>query len=294
MDKSILSKLASLGCSIFKEELLSKHCSFRIGGPADYFIEIPNEEALSLFLKTIGNDSFYVLGGGTNVLFSDDGYRGIVISLTDKLKEIVIKGEEIFCGGGALLSNVLNAALKNNLIGLEFVSGIPGSVGGAVYGNAGLRDKWIDSVIKEVGVYTGSKKVWLERKQIDFSYRKSSLENSVISDVCFSLKKTAENDNLATVFESVQRRLKTQPLNFPNVGSIFKNPKGLSVGKLIEETGLKDVCVGGAKISELHGNFIINIGEASAKDVLALISLIEEKIYKQFSIKLETEIKIIK
>jgi UDP-N-acetylmuramate dehydrogenase len=294
MDKSILSKLASLGCSILKEELLSKHCSFRIGGPADYFIEIPNEEALSLFLKTIGNDTFYVLGGGTNVLFSDDGYRGIVISLTDKLKEIVVKGEEIFCGGGALLSNVLNAALKNNLIGLEFVSGIPGSVGGAVYGNAGLRDKWIDFVIKEVGVYTGSKKVRLERKQIDFSYRKSSLENSVISDVCFSLKETAENDNLATLFESVQRRLKTQPLNFPNAGSIFKNPKGFSAGKLIEETELKGVRLGGAKISELHGNFIINIGESSAKDVLALISLIEEKIYKQFGIKLETEIKIIK
>ncbi|MDR1103740.1 MAG: UDP-N-acetylmuramate dehydrogenase [Endomicrobium sp.] len=294
MDKSILSKLASLGCGIFKEELLSKHCSFRIGGPADYFIEIPNEEALSLFLKTVGNNSFYVLGGGTNVLFSDDGYRGIVISLTGKLKEIVVNGEEIFCGGGALLSNVLNMALKNNLIGLEFVSGIPGSVGGAVYGNAGLKDKWIDSVINKVGVYTGSKKVWLERKQIVFSYRKSSLENSVISDVCFSLKKTAENDSLAMVFESMRRRLKTQPLSFPNAGSIFKNPKGFSVGKLIEESGLKGVRGGGAQISEIHGNFIVNIERASAKDVLALIGLIEEKIYKQFGIKLEAEIKIIK
>ncbi|MDR2811882.1 MAG: UDP-N-acetylmuramate dehydrogenase [Endomicrobium sp.] len=294
MDKNILSKLASLGCNIFKEEVLSKHCSFKIGGPADYFIDIPNEEALSLFLKTVGNDSFYVLGGGTNVLFSDDGYRGIIISLTGKLKEIVVNGEEIFCGGGALLSNVLNTALKNNLIGLEFVSGIPGSVGGAVYGNAGLRDKWIDSVIKEVVVYTSSKKVWLKRKQIVFSYRESSLENSVILDVCFSLKKTAENDSLATVLESVQRRLKTQPLSFPNAGSIFKNTKGFSVGKLIEETGLKGVRVGGAQISEIHGNFIVNIGRASSKDVLSLISLMEEKIYKQFSIKLETEIKIIK
>jgi UDP-N-acetylmuramate dehydrogenase len=294
MDKRVLSKLASLGCSILKEEVLSKHCSFRIGGPADYFIDIPNEEALSLFLKTVGNDSFYVLGCGTNILFSDDGYRGIVISLTGKLKEIVVNGEEIFCNGGALISNVLNTALENNLIGLEFVSGIPGSVGGAVYGNAGLRDKWIDSVIKEVGIYIGSKKVWLKRNQIVFSYRKSSLENSVISDVRFFLKKTAENDSLATVFESVQRRLKTQPLSFPNAGSIFKNPKGFSVGKLIEETGLKGVRVGGAQISEIHGNFIVNVEKASSKDVLILISLIEEKVYKQFSIKLETEIKIIK
>jgi UDP-N-acetylmuramate dehydrogenase len=294
MEKSVLSKLASLGCSIFREELLSRHCSFRIGGPADYFIEIPNEEALILFLKTINNYSFYVLGGGTNVLFSDDGYRGVVISLTGKLKEIVINREEIFCGGGALLLNVLNMAIENNLIGLEFVSGIPGSVGGAVYGNAGSRDVWINSVIKKVGVYAGFKKMWLKRKQIDFFYRESNLENNVISDVCFSLKKTVQNNNATAVFESVQRRLKTQPLSFPNAGSIFKNPKGFSVGELIEKTGLKGVRVGGAQISKIHGNFIVNIEEASAKDVLALISLIEEKIYKQFGIKLETEIKIIK
>ncbi|MDR1122618.1 MAG: UDP-N-acetylmuramate dehydrogenase [Endomicrobium sp.] len=294
MDKNILFKLTSLGCNIFREELLSKHCSFRIGGPADYFIEISNEEALSLFLKTINSDSFYVLGGGTNVLFSDDGYRGVVISLTGKLKEIVINREEIFCGGGALLSNVLNMAIKNNLIGLEIFSGIPGSVGGAVYGNAGSGDVWISSVIKKVGVYIGFKKKWLAKKQIYFSYRESSLENSIISDVCFSLKKTAENDSVATVFENVQRRIKTQPLSFPNAGSIFKNPKGFSAGKLIEETGLKGIRVGGAQISKVHGNFIVNTEEASAKDVLALISLIEEKIYKRFSIKLETEIKIIK
>jgi UDP-N-acetylmuramate dehydrogenase len=294
MDKSVLSKLASLACNIFKDELLSKHCSFKIGGPADCFIEISNEEALSLFLKNIGNDDFYILGGGTNVLFSDDGYRGIVISLTGKFKEIVASGEEIFCGGGALLSNVLNTAVKNNLIGLEFVSGIPGSVGGAVCGNAGLRDKWIDSVIKTIGVYRDAKKMSVERKQIAFSYRKSNLENSIISDVCFSLKKTVENDNLAAAFESMQKRLKTQPLNFPNAGSVFKNPEGRSVGKLIEEAGLKGVRVGGAQISEIHGNFIVNTGMASAKNVLTLIGLIEEKIYKRFNIKLEMEIKIIK
>jgi UDP-N-acetylmuramate dehydrogenase len=294
MDKSVLSKLASLDCNIFRDELLSKHCSFKIGGPTDYFIEIPSEEALSLFLKNIGNDNFFILGGGTNVLFSDDGYNGIVISLTGKFKEITVCKEGIFCGSGVLLSNVLNTALKNNLTGLEFVYGIPGSVGGAVCGNAGSKDKWIDSVIKEVGVYKDGQKVRLERKQIDFFYRKSSLENSVVLDVCVFLKKAVENDSLSTVFESIQKRLKTQPLNFPNAGSVFKNPKGLSVGKLIEEAGLKGVRVGGAQISELHGNFIVNIGGASAKDVSTLIGLIQEKIYKQFNIKLEAEIKIIK
>jgi UDP-N-acetylmuramate dehydrogenase len=294
MDKSILSKLASLGCNIFKDKLLSKHCSFKIGGPADYFIEVPSEEALFLFLKNIGTDKFFILGCGTNVLFSDDGYNGFVVSLIGKFKQITVCGEDISCGSGALLSNVLDISLKNNLAGLEFVSGIPGCVGGAVFGNAGSKDKWIDSVIKEVNVYKDGQKILLERKQIDFSYRKSSLEKSILLSVCFSLKKSIENDSLSTVFESIKKRLKTQPLNFPNAGSVFKNPKGLSVGKLIEEAGLKGTRVGGAQISELHGNFIINMGGALTKDVLALISMIEEKIYKQFNIKLETEIKIIR
>jgi UDP-N-acetylmuramate dehydrogenase len=294
MEDNIFNELSLASCKILKNEPLSKHCSFRIGGPADYFIVITDEKSLSLFLKNIGSDDFYVLGGGTNVLFSDEGYRGIVISLTDKFKDIIVCGEEIFCGAGASLSNVLNTSVKHNLKGLEFVSGIPGSVGGAVYGNAGLRDKWIDSVIKSVEIYEDAKKMHLERNHLIFSYRKSNLENSVISAVCFSLKKTVENDSLATVSESIRKRSETQPLNFPNAGSVFKNPKGVSVGKLIEETGLKGIRIGGAQISELHGNFIINTGRASAKDVLALIDLIEEKIYKQFNIKLEREIKIIK
>jgi UDP-N-acetylmuramate dehydrogenase len=294
MDKSILSKLASLGCNIFKDELLSKHCSFKIGGPADYFIEIPSEEALFLFLKNIGIDKFLILGGGTNVLFSDDGYNGFVVSLIGKFKELSVCGEEIICGSGTLLSNVLNVSLKNNLTGLEFVSGIPGCVGGAVFGNAGSKDRWLGSVIKEVSIYKDGHKGLFEGKQIDFSYRKSSLEKSVLLGVCFSLKKTIKNDTLSTVLESIKKRLKTQPLNFPNAGSVFKNPKGLSVGKLIEEAGLKGIRIGGAQISELHGNFIINIGGALAKDVLTLINMIEEKIYTQFNIKLEMEIKIIR
>jgi UDP-N-acetylmuramate dehydrogenase len=294
MKESIFNELYLAGCKILKDELLSKHCSFKIGGLADYFIEIPDEDALSLFLKNIGSDNFYILGDGTNVLFSDGGYKGIVISLTKNFKEITINGEEFFCGAGASLSNVLNAAIKNNLVGLEFSAGIPGSVGGAVYGNAGLKDKWIDSVIKTVEVYKNAKKISLETKNINFSYRKSNIENAVISGVHFFLKKVVENDSLIVVSESINRRLKTQPLNFPNAGSIFKNPQGHSVGKLIEEAGLKGVSIGDAQISKLHGNFIVNTGKALAEDVLTLIALIEETIYKEFNIKLETEIKIIK
>ncbi|MDR2399148.1 MAG: UDP-N-acetylmuramate dehydrogenase [Endomicrobium sp.] len=294
MKENIFNELYLAGCKILKDEPLSKHCSFKIGGLADYFIEIPDEDALSLFLKSIESDNCYILGGGTNVLFSDDGYKGVVISLTKKFKEITINGEELFCGAGASLSNVLNTAIKNNLVGLEFSAGIPGSVGGAVYGNAGLKYKWIDSVIKSVEVYKNANKISLESKNINFSYRKSNIEHTVISGIHFFLKKVVENDSLAVVSESINRRLKTQPLNFPNAGSIFKNPEGHSVGKLIEEAGLKGVSIGDAQISKLHGNFIVNIGKASAKDVLALIVFIEETIYKKFNIRLETEIKIIK
>lgn len=294
IDKDILFKLMSFGCNIFKNELLSKHCSFKIGGPADYFIEIPNEAALSLFLKNIDSDNFFILGGGTNVLFSDNGYRGIVISLVDKFKKISVCGEDISCGSGALLSNVLSTAVENHLTGLEFAAGIPGSVGGAVYGNAGLRNKWIDSILKRVSIYKNSEKMWVERENIVFSYRKSNLENSIISEVCFSLQKVLKNDSLAAISENVQRRIMTQPLNFPNAGSIFKNPKNFSAGKLVEGAGLKGICCGGAQISDLHGNFIVNKGGASAEDVLSLIGLIKGKVFEYFNIKLETEIKIIK
>jgi UDP-N-acetylmuramate dehydrogenase len=293
MDGNVFSKLSIEGCRILKNEPLSKHCSFKIGGPADYFIEIPTEKALFLFLTNIGDESFYVLGRGTNVLFPDHGYRGIVISLTGDFERVIVYGEEVLCGSGALLSNVLNMVLEHNLIGLEFVVGIPGTVGGAVCGNAGLATRWISSVVKNVEVYKDIKRIKLENKQIAFSYRKSNLGGSIVLNICLSLKKALENDSLATISENIQNRLKTQPLNVPNAGSIFKNPKGFSAGKLVEDVGLKGARIGGAQVSELHGNFIVNTGGASSKDVLDLIKLLKENVYKRFNIKLETEIKII-
>ncbi|MDR3256142.1 MAG: UDP-N-acetylmuramate dehydrogenase [Endomicrobium sp.] len=291
----IFKTLSALGCNVLKDEPLSKHCSFKIGGKADFFIAIPNEQALLTFFNSVLANNYFILGGGTNILFSDEGYKGVVVHLTGNFGKISILGDEISCGGGALLSNVLKTALENNLSGLECAAGIPGTIGGAVCGNAGNRDKWISTVVKSIEVYKNQKKEIINKNKVQFGYRASSLENCVITKVNFSLKKHTRNDNdLQEVSENIQKRLKTQPLNIPNAGSIFKNPNGFSAGKLIEKVGLKGKRIGGAQISELHGNFIVNTDSASAKDVLALIDLIKEKVEEKFNINLETEIKIIK
>ncbi|MDR0956309.1 MAG: UDP-N-acetylmuramate dehydrogenase [Endomicrobium sp.] len=295
INSNLNKTLSSLGCNILKNELLSKHCSFKIGGYADFFIEIPNKKALSIFLSNVSKDNYLLLGSGTNVLFSDDGYKGIVVSLIDKFKKISVLGEEIVSGSGALLSDVLNIALKNNLLGFEFTAGIPGTVGGAIYGNAGSKNNWVSKAIKSVEIYKNSKKEILSIYEIDFSYRRSGLENCIITNVNFNLKKNTKNDNLNNIFlKNIRRRIKTQPLNMYNAGCIFKNPDGFSAGKLIEESNLKGINVGAAQISNIHGNFIINNGGASSKDVLTLIDIIREKVKEKFNIILETEIKIVK
>lgn len=290
---NLIQELSLLGCKILKNEPLCRHSSFKIGGNADFFVEIPNERALLYCLENISSYRYMILGGGSNVLFSDNGYRGIIITLTGEFKNIEVCQKEILAGAGASVQQVLNIALKNNLVGLECVAGVPGTVGAAVYGNAGSKNMWIGSFVESVEVYKDAKKRCLSKDQISFNYRKSSLASCVITRVKFLLKKDTKNDSLSVIYANIQNRLLTQPLDMPNVGSIFKNPIVGSVGKLIEESNLKGVQVGGAKISDKHGNFIVNTGQATSKDVLTLINLIKETIKLKFDITLETEVKIV-
>ncbi len=240
------------------------------------------------------NIKYFVLGGGTNLLFADEGYRGAIVKLSGDFERIEVKGEEIICGSAALLQKVLKTAIDNSLIGLEAAAGIPGTAGGAVFGNAGSFKKWIGEAVKSVEVYKNAKKELINKEKIGFQYRKSGLENCIITKISFSLKKEAENDSLKEVLENVQKRSKTQPLDMPNAGSIFKNPENLSAGKLIEDCGLKGKTVGGAQISKLHGNFIVNAGGAKSSDILKLIDTVKNEVKNKFGINLETEIKIIK
>jgi UDP-N-acetylmuramate dehydrogenase len=286
--------LSSLGCKILRNELLLKHCSFKIGGPVDFFIEIPNEYALLEFLGIV-SDKYYILGKGTNVLFSDEGYKGAMGCLTGDFRKIYVLKDQILCGGGALISNLLKIVLKNNLTGLEYLVGIPGTVGGAVRGNAGSKDEWISASINSVEIYKNLKKQLISKEKIKFRYRESELRDCVITKVSFSLKKAMGNDSSKKICRNMQKRLEKQPLNMPNAGSVFKNPSSdLSAGELIEYTGLKGKRIGCAQISDLHGNFIVNRGGAIAKDVLYLIDIVKKRVKKKFNINLETEIKIIK
>jgi UDP-N-acetylmuramate dehydrogenase len=278
---------------VLKNEPLSKHSSFKIGGNADFFIEIPNEKALVICLENIAAERYMVLGSGSNVLFSDKGYKGVIIKLTREFRNVEVFQEKILVGAGAEVQHVLNIALKNSLVGLECVAGIPGTVGAAVYGNVGTKSEWIGALVENVEIYKNTKKERLNREQINFSYRKSSLEKCVIVRVEFLLKKDTKNDSLSKIYDSIHKRLQRQPLDMPSAGSIFKNPVGYSAGKLIEEVGLKGLHVGGAKISNKHGNFIVNTGQATSKDVLTLIDIVKEKINFKFNIALETEVKII-
>lgn len=297
IDYNLIKILSSLGCKILRDEPLLKHCSFKIGGPADLFIEIPNEYALLEFLKIISDsDKYYILGKGTNVLFSDEGYRGIVVCLTEDFKKNYVFENQISCGGGTLISDLLKTTIKNNLTGLEYLTGIPGTVGGAVYGNAGtgIKNECISTSINSIEIYKNLEKQLISKEKIRFGYRESELEDCIITKVNFSFERSIKNDSLEKICKNMQKRLKTQPLNMPNAGSIFRNPNGFNAGKLIEYAGLKGKCIGCAQVSELHGNFIINKGGAIAKDVLYLIDLIKEKVKEKFDVNLETEIKMIR
>ncbi|MDR1928566.1 MAG: UDP-N-acetylmuramate dehydrogenase [Endomicrobium sp.] len=287
--------LLDLGCKIFKNEPLSKHCSFKIGGPADFFIKVSNKRALYLLLLILHKSKYFILGSGTNILFQDEGYRGVIISITGMLNKIYISEGKIISGAGALLSDIVNVALKNNLTNIECIIGIPGTVGGAVYGNSGFKNGCIGDIIYGIEIYRNLKKEFVNNERIEFSYRKTGLGNCVITNVIFMLQKKSGKNNLKTViYKNMQKRLKSQPLSMPSAGSVFKNFNGISIGELIEKSGLKGLREGGAQISNIHGNFIVNTGNASSKDVLILINLIKKTIQKRFNINPILEIKIIK
>lgn len=290
-------KLSSIFSDFKEKELMSKHTTLCLGGPADYFIEVKNEEDLSLLLKVVNEYKipFYVIGSGSNLLFSDEGFKGIIIKLVDEFEKVEITDTSVVCGSGAVLTSVVKQSIEHSLGGLEYFIAIPGTVGGAVYGNAGLKDIWIDSAIDAVEVinYQGKKKS-LAGKEIDFVYRNSNLQNCIITKVKFVLKKADKNDILNVVSQEIERRKHSQPLGTKNAGCIFKNPQGSSSGSLIDSAGLKKYSVGNIQISDVHANFFINKGFGSSKDMLSLINFVQEKTKEKFNIELKTEIKIIK
>ena len=277
---------------------LSSLSSFRIGGNASYVIypATPDELAsLSAFCHSISVPSI-VIGNGSNLLFSDSGYEGAVI-VTTQIKGIKIDGTAVKVGCGASLTHLASVVAEQSLAGLEFAYGIPGTVGGAVYMNAGAYGGEIKDVCVSVSVYDCENDEIYDIKAQDcgFGYRESIFQagNKIILGAKFALSEGVVGEISEKMSCLMQQRIDKQPLNYPSAGSTFKRYPGYFSGKLIEEAGLKGYTIGGAQVSEKHAGFIINIGNATASDVLALIDQIVSAIKENVGIELQTEVKYI-
>jgi UDP-N-acetylmuramate dehydrogenase len=280
------------------DEPMKNHTSFKVGGKADIYFEPENIVELIKFISYLKEKSipYFLIGNGTNLLVSDEGIRGAVVKLGDKMSSIQIEGERIIAECGALLSVLSKKAADCSLSGLEFASGIPGSVGGAVTMNAGAYGCEIKDVLERVEVLDSNLQLKVfDNKQMEFGYRKSIIEKHgyIVIKSTFKLKKANTWDIKRHIDELTEKRQSKQPINLPSAGSVFKRPEGYFAGKLIEDAGLKGLTIGDAQISDKHCGFIINKGNASAKDIYNLIKHIQKTIYERFGVKLETEIKLL-
>ncbi|MFE8703626.1 UDP-N-acetylmuramate dehydrogenase [Cytobacillus sp. FJAT-54145] len=298
--KEIVAKLNELQVGKVKElEPLANHTTIKIGGPADIFIEPSSVENLRKTMEVINQNNlkWTVIGRGSNLLVSDSGIEGAVIKLGAGINELEVNGTEIRVGGGYSLVSLATSISRSGLSGLEFASGIPGSVGGAVFMNAGAHGSDISKILTKAYVlFDDGKMEWLTNKEMEFSYRTSVLQKNrpgIVIEAVFQLEEGEKESIFAEMQKNKDYRKETQPWNFPCAGSIFRNPLPNYAGKLIEVAGLKGHSIGGAKISEMHGNFIVNTGTAKAEDVLALIQYVKDTIFELYNVKMETEVEII-
>ena len=278
------------------DEPLAPLTWMRTGGPAQYLATPRSFDELQALVAKCHADEISVrlLGSGSNLLVRDEGVSGVVLKLSEPcFSEISVDGNQVNAGGGALLSSLISESIKAGLGGLEVLAGIPGTVGGALHGNAGGRGGDIGQFVKSVKVLTAKGEVFTRQEdELSFAYRKSSVNELVILEAGFDLK-PEEGDEITQRMRKIWiMKRSTQPLSHQSAGCIFKNPRGLSAGALIEQAGLKGTHVGGAQISDRHANFIVTDEKATTKDVLKLIDLIHAAISERFGVDLETEINI--
>ena len=301
MNKSdIVFNLAEiLGCEARKDEPMSKPTTFKIGGNADVYIKVNNLSKLSTILKECANSEidYMLLGNGSNLLVSDEGIRGAVIRLDGDFRKITLVDETtIFCGAGATLARLCKFALSCGLSGLEFAWGIPGTVGGAVFMNAGAYDGEMKNIVHSVSDISPNGKIGrIEKQDLGFGYRTSvyRTNNRIITGVTIKLQKGNPEEIRSKMDDYMQRRSTKQPLEYPSAGSVFKRPEGNFAGTLIEQCGLKGKMCGGAQVSEKHAGFIINKSNATAADVRNLIVDIQKTVADSTGYNLECEIIIL-
>ena len=283
---------------VFLGEPMSRHTTFRIGGPAEVFLVPETSRQLRDILSLCKAEQvpFFILGNGSNLLVSDQGYRGVVVQMDRNMSEITLEGTEIRACAGALLSSVAAAARKASLTGFEFAGGIPGSVGGAVVMNAGAYGGELKDVLKEATVMTSDGEILtIPVEKLQMGYRTSLVKTAgyLVLEAVIALKKGDPEAILARTKELSDKRTEKQPLDMPSAGSTFKRPEGYFAGKLIMDSGLRGFSIGGAQVSEKHCGFVVNKGNATAADVRALMDHVVRTVKEKYGVTLEPEVKFL-
>lgn len=280
---------------ILLNEPMYKHTTFRVGGEAQCLVQVSDYRQLEKiipYLKEV-ETPYFILGNGSNLLVSDKGYEGVIIQIGSKMNGISVEGACIRAGAGALLTQVARYAQENGLTGLEFASGIPGTIGGGVVMNAGAYDGEMKQVVKQVTVINEQGEILaLDKETMEFGYRTSIIKNRpfIVLEVLAELQPGNKEDILEKMEEFSRRRKEKQPLEFASAGSTFKRPEGYFAGKLIMDAGLRGYSIGGARVSEKHCGFIINTGRATAADIAEVIQEVKERVKDKFGVELETEV----
>jgi UDP-N-acetylmuramate dehydrogenase len=275
---------------------MKEHTSFKIGGPAGLLIEIASvDEAVDVIKELKSADAnYFIMGNGSNLLVSDDGYTGVVVKLSEYLTNVTINGNEVTAESGILLSTLSKIIAKESLIGFEFASGIPGTVGGAITMNAGAYDGEMKDCVKSVKVLTQEGKVLeFTNENMNFGYRMSDVKvhDYIVLESTFIFEKGEASAISEKTKDFTERRTSKQPLTLPSAGSMFKRPVGYYAGKLIDDSGLRGVRNGDAQISEKHCGFVVNRGNATCKEVLDLIQMVRKVVMDNYGVMLETEVK---
>ncbi|CCZ32580.1 uDP-N-acetylenolpyruvoylglucosamine reductase [Coprobacillus sp. CAG:183] len=284
---------------MIEDEPMYKHTTYKVGGPARIYLKVKDVDSLIKTIKYCGKHrvKYLVIGRGSNLLFSDREYEGLIISLNECFNEIKVNGSTMIAQAGVPMISLSYQAAKIGLSGFEFMGGIPGSIGGGIYMNAGAYKYDLASVVKTVTLLNEKHEVvTFNNEQMDFSYRHSICQDNrklIVLEVTFELTAKSPDEIKAVLDKRKERRMSSQPWNMPSAGSVFRNPQDKPAWQYIDECGLRGYEIGGAQVSPKHSNFIVNNGYASAKDIYDLIMLVQEKVNEKFGVKLRHEVGLI-
>lgn len=283
---------------VFKNEKLKEHTYFQIGGPAKILVKVRNVKEIKWIISVAKKEKekYFILGNGTNLLVEDKGYNGIIIKIAKDFANYRIDNNFVYAQAGILLSTLSKKLAKQSLKGFEFASGIPGTVGGAVFMNAGAYGGEMKDIVKYVEVLDKNGNIFkLKNEQLDFGYRTSKIRSKeyIVLNICFELEKGNKKEIYGKIKILDKKRISKQPINMPSAGSTFKRPEGYYAGKLIEDAGLRGFRYKDAQVSEKHCGFVVNRGNASCKDVLTLIKMVRKIVEDKFGVTLEREVRIL-